>query len=60
MKCNFCLENEAILNLDDKYPITYIGDNTFNEKAWACEDCHQKFRNQKYLDSKKGFRISYP
>ncbi len=60
MKCNFCLENEATLNLADKYSITYLGDNTFNEKAWACEDCHQKFRDQKYLDSKKGFKISYP
>ncbi len=60
MNCNFCLENEATINLGDKYSIIYLGDITFNEKAWACEDCHQKFRNQKYLDSKKGFKISYP
>ena len=60
MKCNFCLGNEAMINLSERYSITFTGDNSFNEKAWACEDCHQKFRKQKYLDSKKGFRINFP
>ena len=60
MKCNFCLENEAKINLGSRNTITFIGDNTLNEKAWACEDCHQKFRKQGYLDSKKGFRINFP
>ena len=48
------------MNLGNNQSITFIEDNTFNQKAWTCEECLQKFKEQKYLDSRKGFKIVYP
>jgi len=59
-QCNFCFENNATINLGDNYNILFIGDPTLNETAWACEECHQTFRREGVLKSKKGFSIIIP
>jgi hypothetical protein len=58
--CNFCLKNNATINLGDKYNILFLSDPTLNETAWACEECHQIFRRDGALKSKKGFSIIIP
>jgi len=59
-QCNFCFKNNATINLGDNYNILFLGDPTLNETAWACEDCHQTFRREGVLKSKKGFSIIIP
>ena len=58
MKCNFCLEKTATVNLSDEYDIIILG--SIHEDPWACEECHQKFKDNKgILVSKKGFTAKY-
>ena len=60
MKCNFCLENTAVINLNNNYNIIFL-DSDFTQEAWVCEECHKKFRENKgHLKSKLGFFVQIP